>query len=48
MLDQMIDEGKELGTIHRETQLPHGVKVEEFRLILKKDEFEFPYPSPLQ
>ena len=45
MLDQMIDEGKELGTIHRETQLLHGVKVEEFRLILKKDEFEFPYPS---
>ena len=45
MLDRMLDEGKEIGTIHTETQLPNGVKIEEIRLILKKDEFEFPYPS---
>ena len=45
LLDQMIDEGREIGTIHMETQLPKGAKIEEFRLILKKDEFEFPYPS---
>jgi hypothetical protein len=45
LLDKIIDDEKELGTIHTETQLPDGVKVEEFRLVLKKDEFEFPYPS---
>lgn len=46
LLDKMLDEGKEVGNLSHMTTLDYGAKIIDIRLVLQRNEYEFPYPVP--
>lgn len=46
LLDMMLDEEKEVGNLSHMDALDYGAKITDIRLVLRRNEYEFPYPSP--
>lgn len=46
LLDKMLDEGNEVGYTSHTTTLDYGAKIIDIRLVLQRNEYELPYPSP--